>query len=95
MLAPELINRLNAMIVFHPLSKAVLVDIFESKLQDFYTQWKKKNGIKLPRYNKQKVEEVIEKIYNPQFGARPLERYIYDEIEPILIDQLMKMEGVK
>ncbi len=94
MLAPELINRLNAMIVFHPLSKDVLADIFQRKLDEFYAQRKKKNGIKLPKYTKQKVDEVIEKVYDPQFWARPLERYIYDEIEPTLIDQLMKLGTV-
>jgi len=67
MLAPELINRLNAMIVFHPLSKDVLADIFQRKLDEFYAQRKKKNGIKLPKYTKQKVDEVIEKVYDPQF----------------------------
>lgn len=95
MLAPELINRLNGMVVFQPLSKVILAEIFQQKLDVFYAQWKKKNGIKLPKYTKQKVDEVIEKIYNPQFGARPLDRYIYDEIEPSLIDQLMKLEAVK
>jgi len=55
MLAPELINRLNAMVVFHPLSKEILGDIFKSKLDDFYAQWKKKNGIKLPKYTKEKI----------------------------------------
>jgi ATP-dependent Clp protease ATP-binding subunit ClpA len=41
-IAPELINRLSALVVFKPLSKLVLNDIFSQKLKDFYAAWKTK-----------------------------------------------------
>ena len=87
---PELLNRLDYTIIFRPLSKEALGDIFVLKVNEFLDAWKVKEEIKLPKFTKKKVEEVIENIYNPQFGARPIERYIYDEIEPQLIDQIMK-----
>lgn len=87
---PELLNRLDYTIVFRPLSKQVLGEIFVMKVNEFLDAWKHKEEIKLPKFTKKKVEEIIEKIYNPQFGARPIERYIYDEVEPGLIDQMMK-----
>lgn len=88
-LKPELLNRLDYTIIFRPLSKEALGEIFVKKVNDFLTAWKVKEGLKLPKFTKKKVEEIIDKIYNPQFGARPIERYIYDEIEPALIDQMM------
>lgn len=86
---PELLNRLDYTIVFKPLSKEALGEIFVMKVNEFLSAWKEKEGVKIPKFTKKKVEEIIEKIYNPQFGARPIERYIYDEIEPELIDQMM------
>lgn len=86
----ELLNRLDYTIVFRPLGKEALGQIFVMKVNEFLDAWKAKDGIKIPKFTKKKVEEIVEKIYNPQFGARPIERYIYDEIEPQLIDQMMQ-----
>lgn len=86
---PELLNRLDYTIVFRPLSKESLGEIFVMKVNEFLGAWKEKEGVKIPKFTKKKVEEIIHKIHNPQFGARPIERYIYDEIEPQLIDQIM------
>ena len=91
-LAPELMNRLSAMVVFRPLSKSILGDIFKSKLDIFLASWKGKNTIKLPRFGKKKIEQVIDEIYDPAYGARPLERYLTDEVEPQLIKQVMENE---
>ena len=82
-------NRLDYTIVFKPLDKTELASIFTKKVNEFLLAWKAKEEVKLPKFTKKKVEEIIDKIYNPQFGARPIERYIYDEIEPELIDQMM------
>lgn len=95
LLAPELINRLTAMIVFQPLNKDILISIFKNKYDEFTTLWKEKPGIKLPSFNKEKIAKIVDEIYDPAYGARPLERYIYEKIEPGLIDQVMKIEGKK
>lgn len=92
---PELLNRLSEQIVFKPLSKEILSDIFMMKLKDFYNVWKTKPGINLPKFGKQRVIKVIDDIYNPQFGARPIERYLYGELEEQLIQQVMEKEMEK
>lgn len=89
-LSPELLNRLDNVTVFRPLSKDVLGKIFVEKFKEFAEQWKANSSVKLPTFNKKKVEQIITEIYNPQFWARPIERYIHEKIEPELIDQLMK-----
>lgn len=87
---PELLNRLDYTIIFKPLSKENLGEIFVMKVNEFLGARKEKSVVKIPRFTKKKVAEIIDKIYDPQFGARPIERYIYDEVEPQLIDQMMK-----
>jgi ATP-dependent Clp protease ATP-binding subunit ClpB len=94
-MSPELLNRIDYIIVFRPLSKEILAKIFKQKLEEFYSQWKSKEGVKLPKFSKKKIEEIIDEIYSPEFGARPIERYIYDEIEPKLIEQVIKLEKEK
>lgn len=89
-LAPELINRLDYIVVYKPLSKQILSWIFKTKIEEFLAQWKEKKWIKLPKFTDKKIAEIIDEIYDPQFGARPIERYIYDKIEPDFIDQIMK-----
>ncbi len=37
----------------------------------------------------EKIKKIIDKIYEPQLGARPIERYIFDEIEPMLINKIL------
>lgn len=91
-LAPELINRLSGQIIFNPLSKELMMNIFEKELSLFLGQWKEKSSLTLPKFNKKKITEIIDTIYNPQYWARPIYRYIHDEIEPILIDAAIAHE---
>ena len=64
-------------------------DIFKIKLDEFLSVWSKKAGIVTPVFTNTQLVEIIDKIYNPQFGARPIDKYIYDTIEPELIEQVM------
>ncbi len=89
-LPSELINRLDNNIVFKPLSKETLIEIFRQKYLDFWREWKAKKDIKVPSYTKKKIWEIIDKIHEPEYGARPLERYIYEEIEPKVIEKLLE-----
>ena len=92
-LAPELLNRIDYKIVFKHLEKPVLVDILKTKLHDFLGTWKEKSDIALPKFTDKKLQEIIDKIYDPQYGARPVERYIQDEVEPELINKILNKKG--
>jgi ATP-dependent Clp protease ATP-binding subunit ClpA len=88
---PELINRLSAQIVFKPLTKERLTQIFMNELKDYYSHWKAKYPeMKLPRFGKVKVAGIIDKIYEPAHGARPIMRYLHNELEPLLIEKVME-----
>lgn len=89
---PELINRLSAMIVFKPLTKTSLTSIFNTEIKKFLSTWKDAHsGLSLPRFSKKKIASIIDDIYDPAYGARPVLRYIHDEIEPKLIEKVMEV----
>ena len=89
-LTPELLNRIDHKVVFKPLSKDDLKFIFNMQLATFLDAWKWKEWIKLPKFTAKQVKDIIEKIYDPQYGARPVERYIQNDIEWELINSVLK-----
>jgi ATP-dependent Clp protease ATP-binding subunit ClpB len=89
-LSPELLNRIDYKIVFRPLSKKNMTNIFKQQLDIFLKTRTANTNLELPKFNKKKIATIIDKIYDPQYGARPITRYIHDEIEPEIIDQIMK-----
>ena len=91
-MTPELLNRHEHTIWFKPLSKEVLANIFEKNLNEFLCSRKVNSQVKLPEVSKKKIAEIVDEIYDPQYGARPIERYINDNIEPEIIKQLIGEE---
>lgn len=91
-MTPELLNRIDYKIIFKPLSKEVLANIFEKSLNEFLCSRKVNSRVKLPEYSKKQIAKIIDDIYDPQYGARPIERYINDNIEPEIINQLINNE---
>jgi len=89
-LSPELLNRIDNVTIFKPLTKEVLTSIMDIKIKEFLAAWKQEASLKMPRFTKQKITKIIDDIYDPGLGARPLDRYINDKIEPQLIEQMMK-----
>ncbi|MFZ2150628.1 MAG: ATP-dependent Clp protease ATP-binding subunit [Candidatus Absconditicoccaceae bacterium] len=89
-LSPELLNRIDYKIVFRHLSKANFTDIFKINLQEFLATRAQNSTVELPKFTEKKIKEISEKIYDPMYGARPIERHIHDEIEPMIIKKLME-----
>jgi ATP-dependent Clp protease ATP-binding subunit ClpC len=88
-LSPELINRIDYKVIFRPLSKGSLTDIFNKQLHNFLEIWKTNDAVKLPTFTSKQIGEIIDKIYDPQYGARPVERYIQNDIEGDLISMVL------
>jgi ATP-dependent Clp protease ATP-binding subunit ClpB len=89
-MTPELINRLDYKIVFKHLNKDTLAQIMKIKIDEFLATRKNNTDVKLPTFSDKKIKEIIDKIYDPQYGARPLERYIQDTIEPEIINEILE-----
>ena len=87
LLNPELINRIDDVIVFDALSKKQVSQILDIQLAELEERLKDK---KLKINIKPKAKEyLIEHGYNPAMGARPMKRLIRKEIEdPLSIEIL-------
>lgn len=94
-ISPELRNRIDHTIVFKPLPKKLLRQIFTTQLEAFTKTWSEKTNLQAPRYSSQKITSIINQIYDPQFGARPIEKYIHNTVEPELIEQIMNTKQKK
>ena len=78
-LKPELINRFDATVVFKPLSKSDLVEVAKLLLGDFKELLEKKS-IRL-EWTQDDLIKIVDKAYNPLYGARPLRRFIDREVK--------------
>ncbi len=84
---PELINRLDNVIVFHALTKKDVEKIFDNLIDDLRKRLATKGvGIKIDEKAK---EWLIKEGYDPKNGARPLRRKIEDEVESLLSEEII------
>ena len=84
---PEFINRLDDTIVFRPLTKDDLYGIIDNELFKVIERLRMR-GVDMELDGKAK-DFLIEKGYNPDFGARPLRRAISAHIEDPLAEGLL------
>lgn len=75
---PEFLNRVDEIIIFHPLNKKVLQQIVDLQINLVQKRLNEKN-IKLKASNEVKTY-LTQKGYDPIYGARPLKRIIQNEI---------------
>ncbi len=84
---PELINRLDAILVFHPLTEAQVSQILTTMLDDFRKRLSTK-GVGL-RVNDDVRKRIVELGYDPKNGARPLRRAVEEHLESIVADAII------
>ena len=87
---PEFLNRVDDIIVFKSLSKENLRTIVDYELAKVFKRLTE-HGLKLELTERAK-EFVIDKGYNPEFGARPLRRAIEHYIEDPLAEAVLRGE---
>ena len=78
---PEFLNRLDEIILFHPLSKENIGGIIDLMMMELNRRLKSQ-GITLKLTDAAK-QSVIEGGYDPAFGARPLRRYLQKNVETL------------
>ena len=84
---PEFLNRIDEIIVFHSLSKEDLSKIVDIEI-DYVKQRLKDKGINIILTPEAK-EFIIEKGFDPVYGARPLKRTIQRYIEDPLAEEII------
>ena len=88
---PEFLNRVDEIIVFRPISKENMAQILEIMLKNLYQRAKGEMNLGISLDKKAK-SFLIEKGYDPKFGARPLKRTIQTEVEDILSEAILEGE---
>jgi len=87
---PEFINRLDDTIIFKPLSKENLYSIIDIEVKKMGKRLAEQ-GIRL-ELSQEARDFLIEKGYNPDFGARPLRRAIEQHVEDALSESILRSE---
>ena len=84
----EFLNRFSGVIFFRPLNQKELIDVVWLKLQNFANRLDKEKNIQID-FEENIAEKIIEKGYNPIFGARSLNRYIEDTVENLVAKKII------
>ena len=87
---PELLNRFDGVILFHPLGAEHLREIARLMLQKFAKRLKEK-GIELI-ITDEIVEYLISVGQDPKFGARPMNRAIQEKVEQVIAEKMLRGE---
>ena len=85
---PEFLNRLDDVIVFRPLTREELVGILELEVVKVMERLKGKN-LNLVLDGPAK-DFLVEKGYDPQYGARPMRRSVERFLEDPLAEEILK-----
>ena len=87
---PELINRIDNIVVFNKLSEKVMKDIAKKMLGELNKNLKQ-SDIEL-KFTQSTLNYLVKNGSNEDFGARPMRRLITSKIEDELADRMLKGE---
>ena len=87
---PELLNRFDGIIVFKPLGKEEVLQIVGLMLDDLSRKLLEKD-ISV-NFDEKITEKIAKEGFDEQFGARPLARFIQNNIEDLLAQKMLKEE---
>jgi ATP-dependent Clp protease ATP-binding subunit ClpC len=85
---PEFLNRLDDLICFRTFTKPDLIQILSLEVEKVLERLRKKN-LKLELDDKAK-DLLVEKGYDPQYGARPMRRAVERFFEDPLAEEILK-----
>ncbi len=89
---PEFINRIDDIIVFSPLTKANIVDIIKLSLNGIKKRLADRN-IELEMTDAA-LNFIADEAYEPQYGARPINRFLQKNVETAIASGIIKGEIV-
>ena len=85
---PEFLNRIDEVLVFHPLNKEEMKKIVNLMCKDLVKRAKDQLGIELTIRDAVKAH-IVETGTNQKFGARPLRRAVQNQLEDKLAEALL------
>ncbi len=84
---PEFLNRLDEIVFYKPLTKNEIFGIIDLQTADLQKRLKDKQlTLKISDEAKQ---QIVDASYDPNFGARPLKRYIQRNLETLIAKEIL------
>lgn len=91
--SPEFINRIDKVIVFNPLDKVAIKKIVKLQLEKFTKRLETKEMVL--EYDTKVISAIAKNVYNPEFGAREIRRYLTDVIEDKIAEKILSNASKK
>ena len=85
---PEFLNRLDEIVFYKPLTKENVTKIIDLQIDKLNSRLENQQ-IRCQLTDKAK-EAIVDAAYDPQYGARPLRRYVQHTVETMLSKRLLK-----
>ncbi len=86
---PEFLNRIDDIIVFHPLEKEDIVKIVKLMTDVLAKRVKENMGITVS-FTEKAIEKIAEEGFDKAYGARPLRRAIQSKIEDAFAEEFLQ-----
>ena len=87
---PEFLNRIDEIVYFNPLSKDVQLKIVDKMLHEL--QGRLEGQFYSVEFTDALKKWILDSSYTPNFGARPIKRFIQDKVETALSTSIIKGE---
>ena len=87
---PELLNRFDGIIVFKPLGENEIEEITKILLKELSDKMLEQD-ITIS-FDESLIDKIIKEGFDEQFGARPIRRYIQDNVEDQIAQKILKDE---
>jgi ATP-dependent Clp protease ATP-binding subunit ClpC len=86
-LRPEILNRIDEVIVFKPLNKESVIKIIELELKEISKKIEENGGSLI--FTDKLKEYILNNAFDPSFGARNIKRFIQSKILSILAEEIL------
>ncbi len=85
---PEFLNRIDEVVVFHPLDKGHLISIIDLLIEETNMQLIEQELV--IEVSQEVKEWILDQYYKPAYGARPMRRAVQKMIEDPLSEEILK-----
>ena len=85
---PEFLNRIDDIIVFQPIEKEDLRAILQIMMKELTENARKQLNVRL-HLEDSAISWLIDRGYDPKYGARPLRRILQTELEDLLAEEML------
>jgi len=91
---PEFLNRFSSVVYYSPLTREQIKEVAKIMIRNLARDIYQTKGIAL-KIEMKALEKLAELGYDPEMGARPMERVIAEQVENFLAEKILRGEAPK